>query len=47
MHTLRRLLIAMLIAMLSLFTVGCGDGDGDDGDDGGVEQEDGGGEEDD
>jgi hypothetical protein len=45
MHTLRRLLIAMLIAMLSLFTVGCGgdDGEGDDG----VEQEDGGGEEED
>jgi hypothetical protein len=46
MHTLRRLLIAMLVAMLSLFTVGCG-GDDDGGDDGGGEQEEGGGEEED
>jgi hypothetical protein len=48
MLTARRLLVALLIAMLSLFTVGCGGGDDDDD---GVEQEDGGdegdGEEDD
>lgn len=42
MELVRRLLAAMLISLLSVFAVGCGDDDGGDDDGDAIEQEDGG-----